>query len=497
LILTRFAGAVLAAPVLLLSSFPCRAEQGQLDGNPALFAVIAAIHAGGYDPDYASLSTSTLRQQIRQHLAQKNIPSVAGLKAFFKAHGQGNWSTDVSQYVSFALSVEGPPDFMYRFQPAELPPDVRSLAGFEKLMAEFYAEADLATLWNQVQPAYNEAIASYQEPVIRAVMEANAYLRNPTSGYLGRRFQIYLDLLGPSNQVQTRSYRDDYFVVVTPSAEPDIDEIRHAYFHYLLDPLSLKYGSAVYRVRGLIDYAQGAPALDTAYKDDISLLVTESLIKAIEGRLTRGGPAAQQTVVNQALAEGFVVTPALYELLAGYQKQDRSMRLYYPDLLAAIDLRKEARRLDKIEFVTTRAAKTVKAPAPPKTEPSPAEKGLEDAQALYEQRKLDESREAYMRVLQSGGVKELHAKAYYGLARIAARQRDPELAEQLFRKALDSGLEPEMQSWSLVYLGRLADAQGQREQAVESYKAALDVKGASDKAHEAAEQGLKESFKAK
>ena len=67
----------------------------------------------------------------------------------------------------------------------------------------------------------------------------------------------------------------------------------------------------------------------------------------------------------------------------------------------------------------------------------------------------------------------------------------------MFRKALDSGLEPEMQSWSLVYLGRLADAQGQRERAVESYKAALDVKGASDKAHEAAEQGLKESFKAK
>jgi tetratricopeptide (TPR) repeat protein len=496
LISTRFAGLV-AAPVLLLFAFPCRAEQGQLDGSPALFAVMTAIHAGGYDPDFSLLSNSALRQQIKKHLAQKSVPSAAELKAFFKAHGQGDWSTDVSQYVSFALSVEGPPDFKYRFKPAELPPDVRPLAGFEQLMAKFYAEADLATLWDQVQPAYNQAIASHQEPVTRAVMEANAYLRNPTSGYLGRRFQIYLDLLGPSNQVQSRSYRDDYFVVVTPSAEPDIDEIRHGYFHYLLDPLSLKYGTAVYRVRGLIDYAQGAPALDTAYKDDISLLVTESLIKAIEARLTRGGPAAQQAVVKQALAEGFVVTPALYELLTGYEKQDRSMRLYYPDMIDAIDLRKEAKRLDNIEFVSARAGRKVKVPAPAKAEPSVTEKALEDAQALYEQRKLDESREAYMRVLHSEAGKEQHARAYYGLARIAARQRDPELAEQLFRKALDSGLEPEMQSWSLVYLGRLADAQGQRERAVESYKAALDVKGASDKAHEAAEQGLKESFKAK
>ena len=43
-------------------------------------------------------------------------------------------------------------------------------------------------------------------------------MRNPTSGYLGRRFQIYVDLLGAPNQVQMRSYADDYFVVVTPPA---------------------------------------------------------------------------------------------------------------------------------------------------------------------------------------------------------------------------------------------------------------------------------------
>ncbi len=491
---TRFAGAVVV-PVLLLFAFPCRADQGQLDGSPSLFAVMAAMHAAGYDPEYAAVPNSALSQQIRQHLAQRNIPSAAALKEFFKSHGDGNWSTDVSRYVSFALSVDGPPDFKYHFQPAEIPPDVRPLEGFEQLMATFYAEADLATLWGRVQPAYDKAIESYQAPVTQAVLEANAYLRNPTSGYLGRRFQIYLDLLGPANQVHTRSYRDDYFVVVTPSSEPQIDEIRHAYFHYLLDPLSLKYGTAIHRVRGLIDYAQGAPALDTAYKDDISLLMTESLIKAIEARLTPGGPPAQEKVVKQALAEGFVAAPALYELLAKYEKQDRAMRLYYPDMMDGIDLRNEARRLDHIDFASERASKKI-AP-PPKPEPSAGEKALDQAETLYEGRNLDEAREAYLRVLQTEGAKEQHGKAYYGLARIAARQRDPELAEQLFRKALDSGVDPETQSWSLIYLGRLADAQGQRERAIEQYKAALGVQGASEKAHEVAQQGLRESFKAK
>ena len=67
------------------------------------------------------------------------------------------------------------------------------------------------------QPAYEQVIASYHTGVSQALLEANAYLRNPTSGFLGRRFQIYVDLLGAPNQIQTRSYKDDYFVVVTPS----------------------------------------------------------------------------------------------------------------------------------------------------------------------------------------------------------------------------------------------------------------------------------------
>ncbi len=493
---TRFA-AVLAAPFLLLFATSSQADTGQLDGSPSLFAVMAAINAAGYDAGLESAANNPLRQQIRQHLAQKHIACLAELKRFFKAHAQGDPSAELSQYVSFALSVEGPPDFNYRFQANEIPPDVRALAGFEELMAKFYREAEIESLWTKVQPAYDQAIAAYQAPVTQAVLEANAFLRNPTSGYLGRRFQIYLDLLGAPNQIHTRSYRDDYFVVLTPSAEPKIEEIRHAYLHYLLDPLSFKYAGSVFRNRGLIDYVQAAPALDQGYKDDISLMMTESLIKAIEARLTRGGPAKQQAVVDQALREGYVGAPALYEILAGFQKQEKAMRLYYPEMMEAIDLKKEARRLDKVEFAKERMTKLVKAPAPVKVEPTPGEKTLDQAQLYYQEKKLDQAREAYLGVLKNTGEKSLHAQAYYGLARIAALQRDPEMAEQLFRKALESGPDAETRSWSFIYLARLSDAQGHREQATENYQAALSVQGASDKARDAAEKGLKESFKGK
>src|ERR1019366_461609 len=106
-------------------------------------------------------------------------------------------------------------------------------------------EAHLDELWKKVEPAYDDVLAQYQGPVAQAVLQTNAYLRNSTSGFLGRRFQIYVDLLGAPNQVQTRSYVDDYFIVVTPAAEMPIEAIRHGYLHYLLDPLPLKFSETV------------------------------------------------------------------------------------------------------------------------------------------------------------------------------------------------------------------------------------------------------------
>ncbi len=140
-----------------------------------------------------------------------------------------------------------------------------------------------------------------------------------------------MDLLGPPNQIQTRSYKSNYYVVVTPSPEPQVDQVRHAYLHFLLDPLSLRYFEQWGRDKALADYAQPAPALDDAYKNDFMLLATECVIKAVESRLARG--AKKQELVNQALSQGFVITPALAEGLAVYEKQPESLRNYFPDLL--------------------------------------------------------------------------------------------------------------------------------------------------------------------
>jgi tetratricopeptide (TPR) repeat protein len=476
---------------------PARAaEQGQLDANPSLFAVFAAINAAGYDADMGSASNNPLRESVRRQLASKNIPCLDDLKRFVREHKQKDDTADLSQYVSFALLVDGPPAFQLRLKQNELPPDVVALDGLQELLVRFYREADVESLWNKAQPAIDAAIARYHEPVSMSVLEASAYLRTTGTGYLGRRFQIYLELLAAPNNIQMRNYVDDYFIVVTPSPEPQITDVRHAYLHYLLDPMAMRYSDELARKKTVGDYALSAPYLEEYYKSDFLLLATECLIKAVESRLQPGSAEKKQALVQQALGEGYVLTPHFAEQLVLFEKQDLAMRYYFPDLVASIDLRKEDRRLADVRFPEVRPVRKAKVvPVEQKAAPTGPQKTWQDAEQFYAARDLAQAKLSYLRLLQETSQSQMQAKAYYGLARIAALEKDPDTAEKLFQKVLTSSPDPQTQAWAHVYLGRLADAAGEREQASSHYKAALALDGAPAAARTAAESGLREAFK--
>lgn len=478
----RAAGVALAAAL----AFP-QQPAGQLDASPSLFAVLAAINAAGYDAELQSPSTHPLRRQVRQAIAQRNPKSLERIRRFYESHRLENPTSELRQYVSFALSVDGPPSFKPKFPPNRMPPDAASLEGFGELLAEFYREAALDELWAQAQPAYDEVIARYHEPVTNAILEANMYLRNPTSGMRGRRFQIYLDLLGAPNQVHARSFGDEYFVVVTASAQPRVKDIRRAYLHYLLDPLAIRNAAVIDKKKDVCDLAQGSPLLSEVYKTDCVLLTGMSLVKAVESRLER---KAGEALVDQAMKEGFVLTAYFAEALARYEKQEQSLSLYLPEMVEAIDPAKEDKRIARVEFASKPAVRTVKtAPAAP--ELSPVEKVLNAAEELYRQKNFEQAKPQFRQALEMEAPRAQHAKASFGLARIATLEKDPELAQQLFERTLELDPEPFERAWSHVYLARLAMAAGEPEMARKHYEAALAVRDASEGARKAAEQELR------
>jgi TolA-binding protein len=480
--LARILSLFLLAAFALLSQ-PRSGEQGGLDYNQVLFGVMAAWDAAHATPE--NVPSDPLRAAVRKEILAKNPVCLKELRSWFFEHRKDDTGADVAQYVSWSLVTEMP-GYRPRVVGMEVPPDAQALGGFSELMNRFHEQAALDALWPRVRQYYEQALAQFQPPVARTVLETNGYLRNVTSGYMGRRFQVYVDLIGPSSQVHTRSIKDDYFVVVSPPADARVDDIRHAYLHYLIEPLATKFYERFVRARGLIDYAQAAPALEGIYKDDFLLLATESLIRAVEARITRQPAKAQE-----ALSEGFVLTPYFFESLPAYEKQEAAMRLYLPEMLDAIDLKKEDRRLQQVQFAKTRAVR--KAPVMPKPdepEISPSEKALSEAEKIYTGRDLERAREAYLKIVTQFEDNATRARAYYGLARIAALKNEPELAEQLFRKTLELSPDPHTRSWTLVYLGRIAEGYGEKEQAAQHYKSALTIEGAPPGARQAAEQGV-------
>ena len=467
-------------------------ELGQLDASPTLFTVMAAINAAGYDADLASPNCHPLRNAVRAELARRNPASLPALRQFFQKHRKRNNTEELSQYISFALTADGPPSFKITKKSMEVPPDAGALSELSPLLASFYKEANIDDLWKRSQKAIDQYIGRYHEPVTNAVMQVNAYLRQPTSGFRGRHFQVFVELLAAPNQVQTRSYANDYYIVITPSPEPRTFDVRHAFLHYLLDPLATHNEEILDRKKGIADHAQRASALPDSFKDDFLQLATECLIKAVESRLDH-----QPEKVQRSLAEGFILTPFFAEHLVLYEKQEIGMQLYYPEMVGAIDLVKEDARLSQVDF-SNRAEPGRIVPSAPAAAPAPltgAAKTLDDAEGQYTKRQLDEAKRLYLQVLEQTDQKPMHAAAYYGLARIAALQKDPETAERLFQKTLESEPEPPVKAWALVYLGKLAAAAGDRAQAAKYFESALAVNGASERALQEARTGAQTSAK--
>jgi tetratricopeptide (TPR) repeat protein len=474
------------------SSVARPAEGDQLDADIRLFTVMAAVNAAGYDDSYGSPSDSLVRHAVREALAGFEGSSLTLLRNFYEQNKLSDPGENLSQYVSYALNCGGPPDFALQAEvPTDLPPDVRRIRELSRLLSEFYQQADIEGLWQRYQPAFEQEIERYQEPLVRSLFRAAGYLREPPSSPQVQKFRVLFDLLAAPNSINIRSYRGVVYVVVHHSPELRIEEIQHAFLLHLLDPFSVRYAAEVAQKDVLARTAMFAPALDEMYKTDFQLLVTKSLVKAVEVKLSRMPEAEKQARIDRDLREGFVLTPYFYEKLAEYEDQPQPMSAYYPDLIKGIDTRRETARLQSIEFAAapSRPA-TVQQAARPKI--SEGDRLLDEAEKLLRADRLEQSRAKFDEALEKSGGRS--APAIYGLARVAVSDADPELALEYLHEALESDPDPAIESMSHVYIARIEDIMGNREQAVEHYRLALAVTGIPEPARQLAEKGLQEQF---
>jgi hypothetical protein len=435
-----------------------------------------------------------LRTQIRSEVA-KAVENTAGAQdvvdpmcLFYRQHQIGDASRELSQFVSLALYLEEPPTFTLKVKQAELPPDAAVVAGMVPLMQAFYERMGLHAIWERHRARYTELTEIYHAPLAKMTFDTEIYLKMPSAGYLGRQFTVYLDAMGAPGQTNARNYASDYYVVISPTSSTAIkmQQIRHTYLHYLLDPLALKNGGSFKRLEPLLEDVKDAP-MDEAFKSDISLLVTECLIRAIEERLTKIPEAERVKGIEEADKEGYVLTRYFYDALGKFDKDPAGMRNAYADLVGSIDVGKEMKRASLIQFAGEAAPELLHLAGSRNehlllnAERRLAAGDRETAQKLAQQA-LDEQEE------DSG-------RALFILAEVATANRDMEGARTYFERALQTAHEPKVIAWSHIYLGRIFDLKEDRLAAVDQYRAALSAaNGGLPEAKLAAQRGLEQPY---
>jgi len=463
-----------------------------LDSSETVFTVLASINACGYDDELSN--SDPLRRQIRAEVAKAARDSDEAFAAsnlmcqFYRDHTRPDPGRNLAQYISLSLYLDGPPNFVPRVTEAELAPDAMNVVGFAKLAAAFYDKAGLHGIWQRHREGYGKLAERYHEPLSKMLFNTEVYLKLP-SGYLGRGFTVYLEPMGAPGQVNARNYGNDYYVVISPGgSELKTDQIRHTYLHYLLDPLALKYPATIKRLEPLLESVKRAP-MDEAFKTDISLLVNECLIRAIEIR-TEGTSKTPEAVraedVQRSMDQGFILTRYFYDTLLPFEKDPAGIGSDYPDWLTNIDLGKEAKLASNTHFASDAAPELLHLSRPHEqrllitAEHRLAAGDLKSAQELAQQA-LNENHED-------------RGRALFIMAEIASRNKDMAGAMGYFEEAIKVAQEPKVVAWSHIYLGRIYDLKEQRGAAVDHYRAALNAGATLPEVKAAAERGLQQAY---
>ena len=500
-----------------------------LEYSEPLFEIATALNVCGYDADLER--SARVRTEVRAELNEALAASEEArstrdaLCTYITQHQLADASLSVGQYVSLALYLSPPPELTPNVDETELPPQATQVVNVLKPLRAFAAATQLHVLWVRHRPEYEALAARVHAPMEQMILHTNIYLHQPVSSYDGRRFLVLLEPMLSPAVTNARIYGTDYIIVTSPdnSATADpvrMEDIRHIYLHYVVEPLVYSRGSAMQRIQPLLRGVADAP-IDFAYRSDVEALLTECLIKAIEAHLyalaeappkrpgvvknrteienyeaakalyDRETVAAQTVLVTKDDRAGWVLTDYFYQALTNMGRVGDGLRDEIAPMIYGLNVDGERKRAETMVYVKDTASDPLggRVAAKPRTA-GPMELAERDLMTGN----LADAADLADKVLTDPAGD--HGRAQYVLARINLMQGQPDKAMDGFSATLKLSQDPRTLAWSHIYLGRLYDNMNppDRTNAVAEYKAALAARDARPDTRLAAESGVRQPF---
>lgn len=494
-----------------------------LESSEPLFYIATALNACGYDTDLAS--SQPVRAEIRAEVDASSAESALvrqskdKLCSYIDEHKLNDHSREIAQYVSLALYTGPPPTLQTTADETDMPPDALQVVNILPLLRDFAAKASLHVLWSKHHAEYEAITDHVHDAITRSILTTNLYLKVPVSSYDGRRLIILVEPMLAPNAPNARIYAADYVMVTSPNAAGAIklDEIRHLYLHYQLEPLVYARAQSMLRLMPLLKPVEDAP-VDYIYKTDVVALVTECMIKAIEDRtMSVGFPApvkpqgtraradlarydeelsvydreaetVRRRQVELNMRQGWVLTDYFYGQFAQFEHQPEGLSEAMGQMVYGMDVDRVRRSELQIDFLPAGSGGEFVSRAPRQlsgmmlAEKKMLEGDLDGADAIAEKALAD--------------PKQDHSDALYVKARVQLMEGDPQESSEGFQEVLKISHNPHTIAWAHIYLGRLYDIKDppERAHALTEYKAALAVAAVPPDAQAAAQVGLKKPF---
>ncbi len=489
-----------------------------LQYSETLFDIAVALNACGYDNGLEE--SDPIRKHIREEVNEATAQSAAAredrdqLCQFIDMHHSLEASKDLAQYISLSLYVTPPPDLAPSVDLADMPPDSTQVVEILPILRKFAQDIQLHAIFVANHAAYDEIINQLHTPLTKMIVDTNTYLKVPASTYDGSRFLVVVEPLLSPAETNARVYGTDYVVVASPvGGTIRMQEVRHTYLHYEIEPLLYARAGAIDRLLPFLKVVRDAP-LDFVYRSDIVSLVIESMILSIEARTMDTGvtippiPAGQalntlepayrehqaavqrdsairEKLVAKDMAQGYVLTQYFYNQMIPFEKGPVGLKDSIGEMVYGMDVEQEVHRAKNVQFVEEGTADVLS-----RTSSKPH--GLD----LAEQ-DLSKGDAGNASMLAQTALKEHTAepaRANFILARASLLQGKIEDAEAAFQETVRLSSDPRMLAWSHIYLGRILDVEDNRDKAVTEYNAALTVRDGQPDTKAAAEKGIKQPF---
>ena len=490
-----------------------------------VFDMASALNACGYDEglDESAPVRKKVRDEISLALARSEDARDKRdhLCLFIAQHNLTGSVRDISQYISLALYLTPPPALETSDELAEMPPDSTQVVEILPFLRNFVIAVDLHGIWLAVHHTYDDEADRLHDPLSKMIVSTNLYLKLPASTYEGRRFVVVMEPMFSPHTINARVYGSDYVVVVSPvNGQIRMDDVRHTYLHYVIEPLLYARASAIDRMQPILKEVREAP-LEFRYRSDSVPLAIESLIKAIEARTMDTGvpevkiPANidrsqlprwehdrqvyQQKVdtiriaaVHHDVTQGFVLTQYFYEQLLQFEKDPASLKDTIGEMVYSMDIDQQVHRARVIEFDKEADGDVLTRSKPRKLA------GLDLAEARLSAGDLATASAMARQVLtiHSDTLESTadSARAHFILARAAILSGHADQAIDNFQKTLATSKDARLLSWSHIYLGRMLDLDCKRDEAITEYKAALATRDGQQDTRISAERGLKAAY---